>query len=78
MKERGHSNVKFVIIDVPKSHLNQHVATIHEGKNPFKCETCECSYSQKSHFNQDGVTVHEKIKHTNVKLVITGVLKTFF
>ena len=39
--------------------MKRHIESVHEGKKPFKCETCEYTYSQKSHLNQHVAKVHE-------------------
>ena len=58
MKERSHSNVRFVM----------HIAAVHEGKKPFKCETCDATFARKNKFtrkdnlNTHIATVHEEMK----------------
>ena len=54
-----------------KSRLNQHVATVHEGKKSFKCDICDykCWVLQ--------ITLHQFMKdssHWNVKVVIIALL----
>ena len=39
--------------------MNQHVATVHEGKKPFKCDICNFSCSQKSNMKKHVAAVHE-------------------
>ena len=34
-------------------------ASVHEGKKPFKCESCDYSCSLKGHLNQHVASVHE-------------------
>ena len=31
------------------NELNQHVETVHEGKNQFKCDICDANFGWKSH-----------------------------
>ena len=37
----------------------QHVASVHEGKKPFKCENCDKSFFYKSDMNKHVASVHE-------------------
>ena len=50
-----------------KINLNQHVASVHEGIKPFKCEVCDCNCSWKGQLNQ-----MKKRSHSNVKFVNTA------
>ena len=34
-----------------KDHLDKHVASVHEGKKPFKCSTCDASFTTKTNLN---------------------------
>ena len=54
MKEKSHSNVRLVM----------HIAAVHEGKKPFKCETCDATFARKNDFTRkDNLnTVHEEMK----------------
>ena len=42
-----------------KGDMNKHVASVHEGKKPFKCDICDRSFSLKSHMNRHVASVHE-------------------
>ena len=42
-----------------KSRLNEHVAYVHEGKKPFKCETCQASFADKRNLKSHVSVVHE-------------------
>ena len=35
-----------------KSHVNVHIASIHEGKKPFRCEICDQHFTQKGHIDK--------------------------
>ena len=37
----------------------QHIAAIHEGKKPFKCDTCDYSCSEKGSMKKHVSSVHE-------------------
>ena len=39
--------------------MNGHIATVHEGKKPFKCEACDAKFKSKQGMNGHIVTVHE-------------------
>ena len=41
-----------------KGDLNKHVASVHKGKKPFKCDICDYSCSQKQQMKQ-----HVEKKH---------------
>ena len=58
-----------------KSHLKQHIASIHEGKKAFKCNLCNYSFSQKGHLNRHVASVHEGKSHSYVIFVTTAVLE---
>ena len=30
----------------PRSNLNRHIESVHEGKKPFKCNDCGAAFSQ--------------------------------
>ena len=42
-----------------KSVLNKHIALVHEGKNPFKCELCNHTFFQKSNLNVHVASIHD-------------------
>ena len=42
-----------------KSHFNQHVALVHEGKKKIKCEICKANFGHKGDLNIHVTTVHE-------------------
>ena len=45
-----------------KGNLNDFIETVHEGKNPFKCNICDNSYSHRWHFHGHIKSVHEEKK----------------
>ena len=52
MKERSHSNVMLVMQHFfHKGHLNWHIALVHEGKQPFKCNDCDAIFFTKQNMN---------------------------
>ena len=51
MKERRHSNVMLVMQHFfHKGHLNWHIALVHEGKQPFKCNDCDAIFFYKTKY----------------------------
>ena len=42
-----------------KQNLNRHIASVHEGKKPFKCNNCEASFSEKQHVKRHIQSVHK-------------------
>ena len=50
-----------------------HVASVHEGKKPFKCDVCGYRLSQKGSLKRHVASVHEGKKHSNVTFVTTAV-----
>jgi hypothetical protein len=62
MKERSHSNLKFVTTGIlEKKDMNKHVTSIHEGNKPFKCDISDYSarWSDKRNMNTHFASVHE-------------------
>ena len=45
-----------------KGSMNIHVASVHEGKKPFRCNICDYSCSQKSNMKSHITYVHEAIQ----------------
>ena len=41
-----------------KGDLNKHVASVHKGKKPFKCDICDYRSSEKGHIKIHVATVH--------------------
>ena len=39
--------------------MKQHVASVHEGKKPFKCDNCDYSCSQKGNLKTHVQSVHD-------------------
>ena len=42
--------------------LNGHIASVHEGKKQFKCDTCDAKFTQKQSVKKHIATIHER-KH---------------
>ena len=42
-----------------KSDMNKHIAVVHEGRKPFKCDICDYSCSQKCDTHKHIEAVHE-------------------
>ena len=38
--------------------MNGHIASVHEGKKPFKCDTCVASFTRKPNLNKHIVSAH--------------------
>ena len=47
--------------------MKGHIATIHEGKKPFKCDICNVNFGQKVGLKKHVATVHEGKKHSYKK-----------
>ena len=75
MKELSHSNVKFVTTNFLESHLNRHVAFVHEGKKLITCDFCDYTCSQKGNLNQHVASVHEGKKPFKCGIVTSAVLQ---
>ena len=43
-----------------KYDLNLHIASVHEGKKPFKCEICDDQFELKHELNEHIASVHEE------------------
>ena len=39
--------------------MNNHVATVHEGKKQFQCDICSANFGEKGSLNKHVATVHE-------------------
>ena len=44
------------------SHLNRHIASVHEGMKLFKCELCDFTSTTKGYLNKHIAKIHEKKK----------------
>ena len=67
MKER--KKIKFDICNskfAQKAHLNQHVATVHEGKKQFRCEFCNKYFGERKTLNKH---VESAVHKKTVKLL---------
>ena len=40
--------------------MNRHIASVHEGKKPFKCDTCDARFALMHHLKSHIASVHEK------------------
>ena len=54
MKEKIHTSQKI--------GYKEHIANIHEGKKPFKCDICDTKFARKSHLKNHITSVHEQLK----------------
>ena len=45
-----------------KTNLNGHIAAVHEGRKPFKCNTCDACFSYKQYLDGHIAAVHERKK----------------
>ena len=45
-----------------KGNLKRHVASVHEGKKPFKCKVCDYKSSRQGNLNQNIISVHDEKK----------------
>ena len=51
--KRIHLNVKYAKKGFSMEQgLKHHISSVHEGKRPFKCNTCDRNFSQKSKLNR--------------------------
>ena len=67
MKEKSKCDASFD----EKGKLNRHIASVHEGKEPFKCPTCDASFARKDNLNRHIAVVHEgKNPISNAPLVM--------
>ena len=48
--------------------MKGHIATIHEGKNQFKCNICNGNFGQRGNLKKHAAIVHER-KNSNVPFV---------
>ena len=48
--------------DASKNDLKLHIASVHEGNKPFKCELCDHSFSRKDVLNRHVESVQKGIK----------------
>ena len=46
-----------------KSSLTYHIATIHEGKKPYQCNSCDSQFFTMNQLKKHRVSVHEKVSH---------------
>ena len=51
--------MQHVIQALKKEQINGHIASVHEGKKPFKCNICDASFTQKGEIIGHFATVHE-------------------
>ena len=61
-----------------KGGLNSHVASVHEGKKPFKCEICTATFMQKGGLNSNVALIHEGKKHSHVTFIVQILLQNQF
>ena len=46
----------------PRSNLNRHIESVHEGKKSFKCNVYDTAFSEKSTLNGHIESVHDRKK----------------
>ena len=56
---------KYDYADFQKDYMNKHVASVHEGKNPLKCDNCDYSRYQKTNLNRLFEWINEEKSHSN-------------
>jgi uncharacterized Zn-finger protein len=73
MMKLSHSNVTFVTKSCStKDNMKKHVASVHEGKKPFRCDICEYRSSEKSNMNRHIKSVHEGKKNLKFEYCAAG------
>ena len=40
--------------------MNKHVASVHEGNRPFKCNICDATFSEKANMKRHIFRIHEE------------------
>ena len=59
-----------------ENHMNVHIASVCEGKNPFQCKICDKGLSSKWYLKRNILPQFMRRRsHSNVKVAITDVLK---
>ena len=63
--ERIPSNQRFKCIECQgnysrKQSLNEHIATVHEGKKPYGCSLCDSKFTQNGSLRRHIASVHER------------------
>ena len=53
-----------------ENELNEHVTSVHEEKNHFKCSFCKAKFDQIFDLNEHIASVHEGKNHSNVKFIL--------
>ena len=48
--------------------MHRHVAIVHEGKKPFKCDICDARFSRKDPLNVHIASIHEEKKPFNCEI----------
>ena len=48
--------------------LNSHIASVHEGKKPFKCDICNASFTKTGNLNRHVASIHERKKPFYAKI----------
>ena len=55
--------------------LNEHIASVHEGKKPFHCEMCDVQFELELELNEHIALVHEERNHFKVLSVKLSLIK---
>ena len=64
MNEDGEDSICGASTDSKTSHnakqnLNNHIASVHENKKPFKCNICDANFARKPYLKGHIASVHE-------------------
>ena len=60
MKEKGHSNIMFVVHVLlgKQTWIPRNIDAVHKEKKSFKCNICDAGFSRKDHLNRHIEAVH--------------------
>ena len=43
-----------------KAYMKTHIASVHNGEKPFKCDICDVTFAQKGHMKNHISSIHER------------------